>query len=299
MAFALNLALLMTGSTGHTVQLIFNRSAGGHCPRRLAELHASFEKRGARVISTECGPGTDIVIESDATHVCALGGDGTIRHVALALRKVGRALPLSVYPSGTVNLLHREIGSPVEPEEHADRVLGGQGACGHYPAEINDSLFLACASVGPDSRAVEALSPGLKRWIGKGAYVAAFLGLLLRWPRETITLRCEGAEHRCEAFYVAKGRYFAGPWSFAPDAGLREPMLHVVALRTARRRDFARFVWTVFRGRRADALPGVIAFTCTELTAEACLPLPVQADGDIITHLPARLSVRGEAMPFC
>lgn len=289
----------MTNGADHIVQLIFNPTSGGHRPRRLAELKAMFESQGARVITCESGPGADIVIRDEATHVCAVGGDGTIRHVALAIQKCGRPLPLSVYPAGTVNLLHREIRSPIEPAHHVIRMLGGKEACAHYAAEIDGHLFLSCASVGPDSRAVAALSSRLKRRIGKAAYVVPFLGLLLKWPRDAITLRHNGEEHGCEAFYVAKGRYFAGPWSFAPEAELRQPLLYVVALATARRRDFARFAWALFRNKRADRLPGVIAFSCTELTAEAAAPLPVQVDGDICATLPARIQVRPEPMTFC
>lgn len=281
------------------VQLIYNRTAGKHRRGRLAELHSTFEARGARVILTECGPGADVAISEEASHVCALGGDGTIRHVALALHRSGRSLPLGVYPAGTVNLLHRELRSPLKPAHHVEHVLSGDSACLHYSVEINDTLFLACASVGPDSRAVAALSPRLKRWVGKAAYVVSFCTLLMKWPRDAITLSHSGGEVTCEAFYVAKGRYFAGPWSFAPDAQLADPRLHVVALTRARRRDFARFAWAMLSGVPVGRLPGVVAFTCTELSATASTPLPVQADGDVVAALPAKMKLRPDPMPFC
>jgi diacylglycerol kinase (ATP) len=289
----------MTTSAGGIVQLIYNPSAGRHCNKRLAALRQGFEAKGARVIVSECGPGFEIAISEEASHVCALGGDGTIRHVALALARSGRSLPMSVYPGGTVNLVHREISYPLDPDEHAVRVLGGGSARDHFTVDINDTIFLACASVGPDSRAVAAVSSRLKRRIGKLAYALAFAGLLAKWPRHKITLVADGKESVCEAFYVAKGRFFAGPWSFAPDAQLGLPLLHIVALETARRRDYARFAWALLRGRRVDALPGVSAFTCTGFTAEAAEPLPVQADGDIVARLPVKLEIRPDPLSFC
>lgn len=289
----------MTNRADLTVQLIFNPTSGKHRPGRLAELRSVLEREGARVILSECGPGSELAIDEKASHVCALGGDGTIRHVALALHRSGRSVPLSIYPAGTVNLLHREIRSPIDPASHALRLLGGEAMHFHYSVDLNDTLFLACASVGPDSRAVAALSPRLKRWIGKGAYVAAFLSVLIKWRRDRIVLRHPDGECACEAFYVAKGRYFAGPWSFAPDAELGKPLLHVIALQTARRRDFARFAWSMFRGARVDRLPGVTAFTCTQLSADAAEPLPVQADGDLVTTLPAQLMLRSDPLSFC
>ena len=289
----------MSRGADRLVQLIYNRSAGSHCRKRVAALRAGFEANGARVVLSECGPGSEIAIDADASHVCAIGGDGTVRHVALAVSRCGRPLPIGIYPGGTVNLLHRELGSPLEPGAHVSRMLGGNAARGHYSVAINDTLFLACASAGPDSRTVAALSPGLKRRIGKLAYGVAFLRVLARWPRQEITLRHAGGELACEAFYVAKGRFFAGPWSFAPEAKLDLPLLHVIALRSAGRIDYLRFLWAMLRGRRIDALPGVTAFTCTALTAEAAEPIPVQADGDIVAALPADISLVEDPISFC
>lgn len=274
-----------------TVQLFYNRSAGGHCPRRLAALQAGLEARGAAVILSECGPGLEIEVGGEASHVCAVGGDGTLRHVALALARCGRALPLSLYPAGTVNLVHRERPGPTDPESHAERLLGEEEGGRLHPATVNEGLFLACASVGPDSRAVAGVSLTLKARIGKLAYAVAFARLLLDWRRVPIRLAWDGGETICEAFYVAKGRYFAGPWSFAPEASVAEPSLHVVALKTARRRDFLRFTFALWRSRPVEALPGVTSLECTELRAEADEALPVQADGDPVGTLPVLIAL--------
>lgn len=198
------------------VQLFYNRTSGGHCPHRLAALRAGFEAEGARVLLSECGPAHPIEIEAEASHVCAVGGDGTLRHVALALARCGRRLPLSVYPAGTVNLVHRERLFPLDPAGHALRLLAEDSGALLHPASLNDGVFLACASVGPDSRAVAEVSLALKARIGKLAYAIAFARILARWRRIPIRLSWDGGILVCEAFYVAKGRYFAGPWSFAP-----------------------------------------------------------------------------------
>ncbi|HEX8063919.1 MAG TPA: diacylglycerol kinase family protein [Allosphingosinicella sp.] len=285
--------------TSPTVQLFYNRTSGGHCPHRLDALRAGFEAKGATVVLSECGPANPIEIAGETSHVCAVGGDGTLRHVALALSRCGRTLPLSVYPAGTVNLVHRERLFPLDPEGHASRLLAEAGGRPFHPAALNDTFFLACASVGPDSRAVAEVSLKLKARIGKLAYAWAFVRLLFDWRRSPVRLRWDGGELDCEAFYVAKGRYFAGPWSFAPEASVGEPVLHVVALATARRRDFARFAFALWQGRRVDALRGVTAFTCTALDAEAGAPLPIQADGDPVGTLPASISLHGKALSLC
>ena len=280
------------------VQLFYNRAAGGHCPRRLDALRAGFEARGAKVLLSECGPGRRIEVGAEASHVCAVGGDGTLRHVAEALARCGRPLPLSFYPAGTVNLLHRERPFPLDPEGHAERLLGGTSGPFH-PASLNGTVFLACASVGPDSRAVAEVSLPLKRRIGKLAYAAAFARILLDWRRAPIRLAWDGGATVCEAFFVAKGRYYAGPWSFAPEASTALPLLHVVALARARRRDLARFAFALWRGKAVGRLPGATAFACTALTAESDEPLPVQADGDPAGTLPARIALHATPLSLC
>jgi diacylglycerol kinase family enzyme len=282
-----------------TVQLFYNRTSGGHCPRRLSALKVGFESNGAKVLLSECGPAHPIEVARDASHVCAVGGDGTLRHVAMAVARCGRRLPLSVYPAGTVNLVHRERLFPLDPAGHALRLLAEDGGASLHPAALNDTFFLACASVGPDSRAVAEVSLALKARIGKLAYAWALARILFDWRRTTIRLTWDGGAVVCEAFYVAKGRYFAGPWSFAPQASTALPLLHVVALARARRRDFARFAFALWLGRPVDGLPGVTAFDCTALQAEADVPLPIQADGDPVGTLPASIRLHAEALSLC
>ena len=281
------------------VQLVANPTAGGHCADRLAGLAGAFERAGARVAVTECGPHCAFEVNRDADHLCVVGGDGTLRHVAMAAAACGRPVTLTHYPAGTINLVHREAPCTIEPEPFAAALLSGERARGHYAARLNEGLFLACAGVGPDSAAVAAVSTRLKRRIGRLAYGVAFLKVLLHWTRREIILCHDGKALRCEAFYVAKGRFFAGPWSFAPGARLTDPLLHVVALKRCRRRDFARFIWALLRSRPMAEVPGAVAFTCTALSAEAGHPLPVQADGDIAATLPVEIAIRPYPIPFC
>jgi diacylglycerol kinase (ATP) len=280
------------------VQVIANPSSGRHKARRLAELMRAFEELGAAVHYAECGASPP-PIRDDATHVCIAAGDGTVRHVAGQIARSRHVAALSIYPAGTINLLAREVGYPSRARDFARLVLTSEPRRRHYPVSIGEGYFFACAGVGPDSLAVARVSPRLKRVIGRLAYGVAFLGLLLEWPRHRIVLGCGEREIACEAFYVAKGRYYAGGWSFAPSARLDEPLLHVVALRTARRRDYARFVWRLLRGRDVASLANVEIVTCTGLQAASDARLPIQADGDIVGTLPATMTIDETPLVFC
>jgi diacylglycerol kinase family enzyme len=289
----------LEGERPKVVQLVANRAAGGHQVQRIAELAQAFERTGARVVISECGPHCDFPLDAEADHLCVIGGDGTIRHAALAAATAMHPVPISFYPAGTINLVHREAPCDLDPDAYARRIVGRDSERVHYAASLNDSLFLACASVGPDSAAVAQVSTRLKRRIGRLAYAVAFLRLLWRWPRHEIILCHDGKALKCEAFYVAKGRYFAGPWSFAPAARLDDPLLHVVAIKRCNRRSWLRFAWALYRETPVGNVPGVVCFTCTKLSAEAAVQLPVQADGDIAATLPVTIAIRPEPLRFC
>jgi diacylglycerol kinase (ATP) len=279
------------------VQLFFNPASGSYSPRRLKALTHALEAAGAEVVLTTSIDEVPSIV-ADATHICIAAGDGTVRHVASALARCGRPLPIAIYPSGTVNLLAMEGAYSTDPATFADHLLKSDSVRHHHPVAIGDDYFFACAGAGPDGVAIARLSSRLKRVIGRLAYVAAFLGVLRDWPRPRIMLEANGKAFACEAFYVAKGRYFAGRWSFAPQARVSDGLLHVVALKTARRRDYAAFIWTMLRGRDPGQIAGVISFTCKAVQATANSAVPFQSDGDIVGALPVTLTLGDTPLIF-
>ena len=280
------------------VQLVANPRAGRHKVQRVRALAAAFERLGAFGVMDRGADGLP-AIRDDASHVCIAAGDGTVRHVAGMVVRTEHPVALSIYPAGTINLLAMEAGYPSDPDDFARLILSSEPRRQHFPVSLGDGYFFACAGVGPDSLAVARVSSRLKRVIGRFAYGVAFARLLLEWPRYRIALATDGREISCEAFYVAKGRYYAGRWSFAPKARVDEPLLHVVALRKARRRDYARFVWTLIRGGDPAGLANVEIAICTRLNATSAEPLPIQADGDVVDTLPVVLSVDSVPLRFC
>lgn len=279
------------------VQLFFNPRAGFRSGTRTRALCSALEALDVDILLTE-SVSDRLVVDERADYVCAVGGDGTLRHVVDAVRRTERPIPISVYPAGTINLLAMECAYPRNPTAFARRLLETGTPRRHYVGLIGQTPLLTCASVGPDSYAVENLSPRVKRLIGRTAYLVAFCKVLLRWRRPKITLLHDGRRTECEAVYIAKGRFFAGRWSFASEASVGDPLLHVVALRRASRGDFALFAWTLLRRRPVEQLAGAQCFTCTELTICSDDAPPLQADGDIVAHLPVSIAIEAEAIRF-
>jgi diacylglycerol kinase (ATP) len=259
----------------NTVQLFYNATAGSYSGQLVDAFEQSITAKGHHVVRSASGPANPIVIAHEASIIAAVGGDGTVRHVVAALRGVDRDVPVMLCPAGTINLLARELP------------LSG-GAI--RPAMVNEQTMLACASAGPDSYAVDGVSLALKKRIGRLAYGVAFLKVLIAWPRQQITLLADGKPIACTAFYLAKARYFGGPWSFAPKASASDSLLHGVALHGSSRIAYLRFLWALLTNR-IDHLKDVTRFTCLSLEAEAPAAMPVQIDGDPAAQLPIKISL--------
>lgn len=281
-----------------TVQLFANPHSGTHSPRRIAALRRAFEAAGADVVESEASAASPPEIDPRASHVCVAGGDGTVRHVARALVASGCKVPLAHYPLGTINLLAREAGYHPDPGRFAARFLGTGERRRHYTAALKDDLFLCCASAGPECAAISGYSPSLKKRLGRFAYAVAMLKALHTWPRHALTVGAGGETIRCEAVYIAKGRFFAGPFSFAPQARLTDERLHVVTLGTARRRDYLAFLWDIMTRRDPGRRKGNRSFATTELTIDGPAHVEVQADGDIVASLPLTARANVEPLEF-
>jgi diacylglycerol kinase family enzyme len=280
------------------VQLFSNPYSGTYSARRIARLRRAFESAGAQVTQSESSMLAAPEVDPGATHICVAGGDGTVRHVAAALAAGGHAIPIAQYPLGTINLLAREAGYHPNPRRFAERFLADRERRRHHTATVRDQMFLCCASAGPECAAIRGYSPALKRRIGRFAYAVALARTVLRWERHAMVLHAEGHSFPCEAVYIAKGRYFAGQWSFAPKASLTDDKLHVVALGTARRRDYLRFLLDLVLGRDPGARPGNLSLTCSHLSLEGAEHIEVQADGDLLATLPLEIRSGGLTMEF-
>jgi diacylglycerol kinase (ATP) len=281
-----------------TVQLLVNPASGSYAPARVAALVAALQAAGAQVRRTDTVFGEHPVLMDDVDQLCIAGGDGTARIGLDALANAGRSVPVSIYPMGTINLVARECLYPRDPKAFAERVIRTPQKRVHHVGIVGGRAFVACASVGPDSAAVAGVSTRLKKRIGRAAYGVALGRQLIDWPTLQIMLTADDRAVDCAAFFVAKGRYFAGPWQIASAARLHDPMLHIVALKSAGRLAYARFMLAVMRGKPLDRDANITAFTTRKLIADCAKPFPVQADGDYVGRLPATFSVREQAQDF-
>jgi diacylglycerol kinase family enzyme len=289
------------------LDLVYNPASGNFRQKRLDELARELarERFDVRLVATDP---SGVAIAPDAQLVCIHGGDGTARMVAKALGERLRTVPLAISPVGTINLLARELGYSANPRRFAAALAGAwrKGEAGWLASPIarsEETPVLSCLSIGPDSVAVAGLSAPLKARIGRLAYLVAGLRHLRRWPRDGVmvhALLANGAElsAKAEAVFLARGRYYAGPFNLSPRARLEAEGLELVLLEKAGRLRSLAFALAVMSGLCPERLGLATIHTVSEVRFEGG-SLPVQVDGDAIGAGPLTIAMSGYCARFC
>lgn len=285
-----------------------------HAPRRVAVIYnptAGWRRRWRfrRVLDGLAALGCSVSVFETTTRgdaesfaqaldtnafdvVAAAGGDGTVNEVANGL--AGRGLPLAVIPLGTANVLAAEIGMPDTPKAIAQVIAEGAPrpiALGY----VDGRRFVQMAGVGFDAHVVAHVTPGLKRALGKLAYVLWSLAGLFRFPFRRYRLTIDGTTFEAASAVIANGRYYAGRYTCAPDARLEEPALKVCLFQTSGRLSVLRYGLALLLGR-LDRLPDVRVVSATTIAIEGGDGEPVQGDGDVVARLPLTAGLNGATL---
>jgi YegS/Rv2252/BmrU family lipid kinase len=260
------------------------RRRGAFCRRVLSEL----TRLGCLVtVRVTAGPGdaeamARAAAPAEVDVVAAAGGDGTVNEVANGL--VGRGLPLAVIPLGTANVVAAELGLPARAKALARVIAGGPPR----PVRLglaNGRRFVQMAGVGFDAHVVAAVTPGLKRVLGKAAYVLRSLTGMARFPFPSYRLLIDGAEHRAASAIVARGHFYGGRFVCAPTARLEEPRFQVCLFERRGAWNVLRYGFGLLTGL-LSRFPDVRVLAATEVIVEGPAGEPVQGDGDVLTRLP-------------
>lgn len=117
-------------------------------------------------------------LQRGADAVLVAGGDGTVRAVSEAMTSSG--IPLAIVPSGTGNLLARNLNVPLgDPDAmvraafDGDRVAIDVGVARISRADgtTDEHAFVVMAGVGLDAAMIANTNPTLKKTVGWVAYV--------------------------------------------------------------------------------------------------------------------------------
>jgi YegS/Rv2252/BmrU family lipid kinase len=274
------------------------RSAGVEVEHELINGHGSGAVIAARAVRDGC----------DAVLVC--GGDGTIHQVLQPL--VGTNVALGILPMGTANALASDLGLPRSPEK-ALRTLLTARAVGvpvgriHYRDEAGQPqshYFTVAAGIGADALLMARMDPVLKRRLGYLLYIIEAFRIWMghSFPMFRLSFTsADGTKRVIEAsqLLAVRVRSFGGVLGkLAPGASLHGHNLCMVAFRTRSRLRYLRFLLAVMAKRHTFGneveLIEAGAVDCCACAADE--PVYVEADGDLLGTVPARLEVADETL---
>ncbi len=264
-------------------------------PDRLATAPAWLRLHGWQVdeVYTERpGHATELAraaAERGCDVVIAVGGDGTLNEALNGL--AGSSTSLAVLPAGTANVWAREIGMPRHPAAVA-RLLDHGETHRIDLGVVNGRYFLLMASVGVDSLVVSAISPWAKRTFGRLAYATTGVREAFMFPavRSRILLDGERMPVKLLMLVVGNTRSYGGVLKITNRALADDGRLDVVLYSGSGAGRVAGYLARTFVGRHVSA-PGAIYRLARTIEVETEVPLPVQADGDVVTTTPASFSV--------
>ncbi len=234
--------------------------------------------------TTEDDPGIGMcrqAIDEGCDVVLVAGGDGTVMAAATAM--AGSGVPMAILPTGTGNLLARNLDLPLNDEEQCLRIgLEGRDRAIDVAA-LADRKFVVMAGLGFDAAIMRDAPEGLKKAVGWPAYVvSASKHLRGRGMRVTLTLDDGTPLHRrVRTVIVGNVGKLQGNIPLLPDAVPDDGVLDVVVISIRNVLDWLRVSGRVMR--RADVPDRRMErFRARHVVVEASHTQPRQLDGDVI-----------------
>lgn len=218
--------------------------------------------------------------------VAVAGGDGTLAFAAQVL--TGQDIPLGILPLGTMNLLAKDLGLPLDLDAAA-AVLATGTARAIDAGEVNGHVFLINSVLGMPARMARhrEAKRGRMGLLDGLRMVAGLLRHLGRYPRERATLTLGGGTRRVRfrALAVVCGDYREELGQVLSRAGVDggHLTLYLVETLSAARLVRLGLGFAIGEWRR---LPELERHETDALTLDARKTLRVMNDGEVVLIAP-------------
>ncbi|OGV58254.1 MAG: hypothetical protein A2283_16275 [Lentisphaerae bacterium RIFOXYA12_FULL_48_11] len=248
------------------------------------EIHeVSRGDRLVEIVERRLRDGVDLVVVA--------GGDGTVSEVSNCL--AGRSTPLGIIPTGTGNLIARELNIPEETEAAIALIANAPRTRKIDVMRIGKRVYILNASIGISASVIGGTTRKNKNRFGRIAYIGtAILEVLLSRPQHLV-VEVDGKAHSYRAAEVAimncglLGRML---YPRGPDIRIDDGYLGVWILSIKTVWDYARYLIGVIAGWAANPEAHFIKVKKI-VSIRSNVPLLVQADGDIIGTTPVDVEI--------
>lgn len=161
--------------------------------------------------------------------IAACGGDGTVNTILNSARP---ETTLGIIPSGTANVIARELGIPLDYTNACKNLLTGAVKKIDTPT-LNGRRFLFAAGVGYDAYVASNINPGLKKTFGKFAYHIESVKRFFTYkpPKLSVSVDDENTTYHGSFLICANMRRYGGDLFFAPEARCDDGILDLILLK--------------------------------------------------------------------
>ena len=245
------------------------------------ELRLTERPGDARLFAEQAaGSGYDLVV--------AVGGDGTVNEAANGA--AGRGLALGVAPAGTMNLLARVLGLPLDPVGAVERILDGYRPLAIAPGSAAGRIFLLMAGAGFDAWVLRELLRAAPPTVGFWDYVRGALRGLRTFPFPPLTVRHDAGVLVAHTAIVGRAPLYGGFLRPTPHARLDVDRLELCAVSGGAIR-LATLVPRLWSGAHVGC-PGVTLAGTTAVAVSASRDdIPYQLDGELAGTLPVAIGL--------
>lgn len=297
---------MTSGGNSRHLFVVVNPHAGNHTRSYLiARLHDSLGPTGIDYHIHSVSNGENIgrsvrqAIAGGFNEIIAVGGDGTVSAVAGAV--AGWNIAMGIVPTGTANMLARELGIPLTISE-ACALLTGKHRYNHIDAmEMNGRCFVYQIVMGLASDAVSKITRDEKRIFGRSAYLLAGFRLLTEYQPMVLQAYIDGRMTRVwasQVMIVNAGIMGVQPFRLGPGIRPDDGKVEIVIMR-------GRSLFS-FLGSGVDLLVGNYHYSHGLRYLEAHRTIDVstepemlvKADGEFIGWTPVSVRVRPHAVKF-
>jgi len=285
------------------IALIFNPTARGNKARRFLQAVEALSGEAELLPTQRAGHAADLAAEAAARGcktLVAAGGDGTVNEVLSGLARRPEWLDqvrVGILPLGTMNVLARDLGIPMDPDRAWAVVREGVETRRDAPLiefpkrpEQPPRLFAQLAGAGLDAIAVAEVKWEIKRCVGPLAYALAGWKAWTAPPR-LVRVRGAGFEATASLVLLGNGKRYGGEVIMFPEADPQDGLVDVRIFPRVGLKTLASFALAWLLGRPLPVGRGQRFFRAAELTLDAAAPMPIQADGDAAGLLPVRVRV--------
>ncbi|MDZ8160295.1 diacylglycerol/lipid kinase family protein [Microbacterium aquimaris] len=177
-------------------------------------------------------------LKAGATTVLVAGGDGTVRAVSEAM--AGSGVPMVIVPSGTGNLLARNLRLPLDrPEPMIRAAFSGQTVAmdigfallTREDGSTAEHAFVVMGGMGLDAAMIANTNPGLKKSVGWVAYVDGAARSLANAKPFRVMYEIPGLKlqsTRVQSVLFANCGHLPGGLDLIPEASINDGALDIV-----------------------------------------------------------------------